>query len=44
MHIATITKWVSVICTALTPPGLPLSGEEIGSPPDKGELEGVWFK
>ena len=24
-----------------TPPGLPLSGEEVGSPPDKGELEGV---
>ena len=24
-----------------TPPNLPLSGEESGSPPDKGELEGV---
>jgi len=27
-----------------TPPGLSLSGEEVGSPPDKGELEGVWGK
>ena len=25
-----------------TPPGLPLSGEEMCSPSDKGELEGVW--